>query len=179
MGGVLRENIDINNFWGDSKDSGRLRKDFGTGKISTKKFIKKGAKLLEISEREFLRKYKRAYNKPELNKEVFDIYKRIKVKKYLLSDTNPLHNKYEKDKYSHIFKIADKVFLSYKIGLRKDNIKTFKFIKQKIKTASGEILMIDDSINNLKNAKKLGMKTILFRDNKQLIKELKDLGVKI
>ena len=176
IGGVLRENIDLNDFWGDSKDSDKLRKGFGTGKISTKKFIKRGAKLLKISESKFLREYKRVYNKPELDKEVFDIYKRIKVKKYLLSDTNPLHNSYEKNKYDYIFKIANKVFLSYKIRLRKDNVKTFKIITQKIKTLPREILMIDDSLKNLKNAEKAGMNVLLFKNAKQLKQELRKSG---
>jgi len=179
IGGVLRENIELNDFWGASKNSDKLRKGFGTGKISTKKFIKKGAKLLKISESKFLREYKRVYDKPELDKEVFDIYKRIKVKKYLLSDTNPLHNSYEKNKYNHIFKIANKVFLSYKIRLRKDNVKTFKFIAQKIKTAPGETLMIDDSLKNLKNAKKAGMNILLFKNAKQLEQELRKFGISI
>jgi len=42
-----------------------------------------------------------------------------------------------------------------------------------------EAVFIDNRDWNIIPAKKLGMKTVLFRNNKQTFRELKKLGVKI
>ena len=34
IGGVLRENIDVKNFWKNRKESKKIRYDFGTGKLT-------------------------------------------------------------------------------------------------------------------------------------------------
>lgn len=177
IGGVLRNNIDVKRFWKSSKGSKRLREDFGTGKLSIKEFISKGSKLLNLSEEEFFKEYKKAYDNTRLNKKVFNIYKKIRLNKYLLSDTNPLHTNFEKKKYKKI--AAKKIFLSHNIGMRKNKVETFKFIIKKAKLNPEEVIMIDDEPKNLDNAKKLGMCTILFKNAKQLKKDLKKFGINI
>ena len=55
-----------------------------------------------------------------------------------------------------------------------------KRIKKKDKDMKNkEVLFIDNQEWNLKPARKLRMKTILFKDNKQFVKDLKKLGVSV
>lgn len=179
IGGVLRENIDIGDFWKNKKQSEKLRQDFGTGKLSIREFIRRASKLLDIPEKDFVREYKKAYGKLKLKIDVFKIFKEIKERKYFLTDTNPLHTMYEKKEYGQIFKKADMVFLSQKMGFRKNDIRAFRYVFKRIKFKPEETVIIDDSQGNLDNARKIGMKTILFKNAKQLKRDLKRLGINI
>jgi len=84
IGGVLIEDPSVNNFWKENPDSKELRELFGTGKISINLFISKGAKMLNMSKEKFLKKYKEVYLSVLIIKEVFDIYQRIQINKYIL-----------------------------------------------------------------------------------------------
>lgn len=179
IGGVLRENLKVKSFWKNKRGSRKLRHAFGTGKLSNKEFIKKGTKLLDLSEKEFLKQYKKAYSISKIKKNVFSILRKIKVKKYILSDNNAIYTSYEKKEHAEIFKEVDRAFLSQNIGMRKDKVQAFKFVIKRIKTKPEEAVMIDDENDNLKNARKLGMKTILFKNSRQLKKDLKKLGINI
>ena len=50
---------------------------------------------------------------------------------------------------------------------------------ERLKVKANECIYIDDREVNLEPAKKLGMKTILFRNAKQLKKELINYDIKI
>jgi len=174
IGGVLIDNPNIRNFWQKKKSSRKLRNEFGSGKLSKKEFIKRGAELLGMSQKKFLEGYKRAYLSMDLIKEGLDAYKKTKVNKYILSDTNPIHGDFLKKNFPQIFKKAKKVFLSYEIKLRKDRDKSepFKFLAKKLKINPEEILFIDDTSENLENAKKAGIKTVLCDNPKELKNKL-------
>ena len=73
----------------------------------------------------------------------------------------------------------DIVLVSCDVGLRKPNPKFYKLMLKKLKLSANKIVFIDNQTWNLPPAKRLGMKTILFKNNNQAIKELKRLGVKI
>ena len=174
IGGVLIDNPNIRNFWQNKKGSKQLRKEFGSGKLNKKEFIKRGSKLLGTSQKEFLKEYKRAYLSMDLIKEGLKAYKRTKVDKYILSDTNPIHGDFLKNNFPQIFKEAKKIFLSYEIRLRKDRdkLKSFKFLIKKLRINPEEILFIDDTSEILKNARKVGIKTILCDNPKELKNKL-------
>lgn len=53
IGGVLLEDPKVGEFWKGKKESKELRKKFGSGKISINDFIKKGSKILNISQKQF------------------------------------------------------------------------------------------------------------------------------
>jgi len=178
MGGVLRKDADVKGFWKGSIASKKLRIKFGTGLISVKEFVKKGAKLLNLTEKEFLKKYKKEYGKIKLKKDVFKIYKKIKLDKYILSDNNPIHHSFEKKKFNKIFKIAKKNFLSQEIGMRKNTKKIFKFVLKEIGVKPKETIMIDNRPDCLSYAKKSGLNTILFKNSNQLKKDLKKFNIK-
>jgi putative hydrolase of the HAD superfamily len=52
--------------------------------------------------------------------------------------------------------------------MRKPNPRIYKLLIKKMKLVPSEIIFIDNQIWNINPAKKIGMQTILFKNNKQL-----------
>ena len=179
IGGVLLENPLIGEFWKNKQGSKELRDKFGAGKLSQQEFIDKASKMLQIPEIKFIEEYGKAYFPIRKINKVFNIYKKLKLKKYLFSDTNPIHLEFIKKKYSEMFKLADNIFMSSRIGSRKNQLASYKHIITKLQFRPSQILLIDDKQDVLDLAWRLGMKTILFKNNKQLVKSLRKFGVKI
>jgi len=175
IGGVLVENPKYKEFWAKVKvkDSNKLRVLFGEGRISEKEFLRRGSEMMQISEKEFYRRYKKRYWTGKLMKEAFIIYKNIKIKKYIFSDTNPIHQRYLNSKFKRLFKLADKIFLNK----RKLYLSSYKHVLKEINEKPENIILIDDKISEIKKAKKLGIKTILFQNSNKLKSELKKLKV--
>ncbi len=76
-------------------------------------------------------------------------------------------------------KLFDSILYSFEIGICKPNREIYLKILQKLKKEPQNCLFIDDSIENVISAKKLGINTILFKTPEQLLKDLKKLGVEI
>lgn len=81
-----------------------------------------------------------------------------------------------KERYMEKF---DQVVISCDVGVRKPNPEIYKLTLKKLRFQAKNCLFIDNQSWNLTPAKKLGMKTILFKTNKQLFKQLEKLGVKV
>ena len=82
---------------------------------------------------------------------------------YLLSNTNVIHiNEIKKKigvkKYNRFYNLFNKVYYSHEIGLRKPNPEAFNIILNENDLNVNEVLFIDDSIQHIKTAKKLGIK---------------------
>ena len=69
----------------------------------------------------------------------------------------------------------DAVVVSCDVGLRKPNPKIYKLTLKKLGLKPAQTLFIDNQQWNLQPAKKLGMKTILFRNTSQAIDNTKKL----
>lgn len=179
LGGVLTYYTTghFKQFWNNAKGSKKLREEFGTGKISQKEFVERGARLLKISKKNFLANYKKLYFGEALNKPVFGIYKKMKLTKYILSDTNPISQRFRNQKFKKIYILAKKNFLSTQIKTRKSSAKTFNFMLKKIKLKKSEILFIDDLEEYIKISKSIKIPSILYQNPKQLELELKKFGV--
>jgi FMN phosphatase YigB (HAD superfamily) len=179
IGGVLFEDPDVGNFWGDTSGSKELRKEFGSGQISKEEFIKKGAKCLNIDEKSFMKKYQKTYLCPKKQiKESLEVYKKMKTDKYILSDTNPIFAEGTNDNEKEIYPFAKRVFLSHEIKLRKSDIQTFKFIIKEIGLNPNEILFIDNKEEYIRDAESLGIVGIHYQNPSKLKSDLKKLGIK-
>jgi len=118
--------------------------------------------------------YKEAYKRNKaLNQELMRLIKKLRkrVKVVCYTDANDLHFKAHKEQ--GILDLFDEKFASYKIKARKKNPKAFEKILKKLKLKPEEVLLIDNNPENIFSAKSLGIKTILFKSNKELVKELK------
>jgi len=113
-----------------------------------------------------------------INNELWDVLKEWKGKYRLglLSNNNPLFV----DRFRKLNKL-DAVFdfqiFSCEAKIRKPDPEIYKLLIKTAACSPDEIVFIDDKKKNLKPAKHLGIKTILFKDPVQLIEELKDLGI--
>jgi putative hydrolase of the HAD superfamily len=102
------------------------------------------------------------------------------IEKYpvaILSNTDELHHEYLINKFPWLSKI-DKWFVSYKMRKLKpdpsiylDVIKDFNGAKPK------ELIFIDDKKENIKGAKQVGLKSILFSSTSDVVRKLKKIKV--
>ena len=117
-------------------------------------------------------------DKPKLNKEIFKLAKKLKNKysTFLLSDnfkdmTKVIRRKIRLDNY------FDFVIFSNEIGLVKRKDKIYKITIEKLGCRPNECIIIDDKKENIKRARKLGVNGILFRNIKQVKKELTNFNI--
>ena len=61
--------------------------------------------------------------------------------------------------------------------VRKPDKEIFNLTLKKLKLNPQQVLFIDDKIENIQGAKKLGIPSILFKNNKDLIEQLTKRGV--
>ena len=113
------------------------------------------------------------------NRKLIKIIKKLNKKGYktaIFSDqTSFSYDAFEK---YNLDSIVDITLWSQKEGLRKPDMKFYKLLIKRLKLPAKNCLFVDNHDWNLIPAKKLGIKTILFEDNKQTINDLKSLGVK-
>ena len=142
------------------------------GKISKKKLLKTMSKNLKYPEKKLEKLYFKLYLKVfKKNKQLFKQAKKLRKLGYtvgILSDqwqlSKPAHAAKKDMRY------FDPVIISCDAKLRKPSDKSFKQILKKAKSRPSETLFIDNQEWNTLAASKLGIKTIQFKNNKQLFK---------
>jgi len=151
------------------------------GSISKRKVLSSLTKNLNMDskkiEKLYFKAYKKNFNQNKiLYKKAFEL-KKQGYKIAILSDQWHLSKEpVMLKKYSKKF---DEAIASCDVGMRKPNSKIYKLVLNKLKIKPFEAIFIDNQEWNIKPAKKLGLKTILFKDNQQCFKELKKLGVDV
>ena len=76
------------------------------------------------------------------------------------------------------WKIADafdEIFISAEMGIAKPDPEIYKMVLEKLDLAPEEIVFIDDFIENIESARKLGMHGIHFQNKDEAMAELKSL----
>jgi glucose-1-phosphatase len=103
-------------------------------------------------------------------KESIEELKRLKkkYKVFLLSNTNYIHfqsfNKTYKETIDGDFlSLFDKAYLSHEISHRKPNPEAYEYVLNENNLKPAEALFIDDSIQNIEAADKLGLKTVFLK----------------
>lgn len=150
------------------------------GKISKSRVLKELSKILDCSSKTIERVFKKAYvmSYPQ-NKELYKFVLGLKKKGYkiaILSDQWHISKEaIIKPSFSRNF---DPIVVSCDVGMKKPQPEIYKLILKKLKIPARNCVFIDNHSMNLDPAKKLGIRTILYKNNKQLFKQLKELGVK-
>ncbi len=149
------------------------------GKISKIKILKIISGNLNIYagklEKKIIESYRKLYRR---NDELYDFAFNLRKKGYkiaILSDQWHLSKNVFIDKKDA--KKFDAVVVSCDVGMRKPNPKIYKYTLKKLKLKAHETVFIDNRKWNTKAAKKSGIKSILFKSNKQAFRELKKLGI--
>ena len=97
----------------------------------------------------------------------------------LLSNTNELHINWVKENITSFdrFKSCfDQFYLSYEIGYRKPNADIFEFVLKNSQIKPEETLFIDDTLEHIQTAKKLGFNVWHLNEHQQDITELFEIN---
>jgi putative hydrolase of the HAD superfamily len=148
-----------------------------TGKMSEKEFLKKVLKLSrdEISLND-LREIIREENK--IDDEMVELLKKLNQKYFLVILNNEIKewNEYRIKK----FKLKDHFRLivsSCDVGFAKPTPEIYKILLNRLNMLPGEIIFIDNRLENLVPAENLGIKTHLFKDKEELINWFNIIGI--
>ena len=91
----------------------------------------------------------------------------------LLSNTNEIHYNFIEDYYRNQYKsrafssLFNKTYLSYQIGYRKPNREIFEYVLNDSSLNPSSTLFIDDSLEHIQTAKKMGIMAIHLNLHKQ------------
>ena len=158
----------------------KIFNDLEIGKTSEKEFIN-AVKLKTNNANE--NQIKHAWNKMLLNlpleKLIFIKSIMCNYQTFLLSNTNSIHISYFKNSLSEtewkLFESAfNKIYFSYKIGMRKPSVKIFEYVLKENHLKAKNVLFIDDSIQHINAAQKIGIVTHHLKDSEDLITILTD-----
>ncbi len=113
----------------------------------------------------------------DLPKQRLEILKKMKNthRTFLLSNTNEIHiiqfEKYLKQTFgiNDLSGYFEKMYLSYKIGMRKPDAEIFEYVLKQNNLNSSETLFIDDSIQHIEGAKKLGIQTYWLQKSETIV----------
>jgi putative hydrolase of the HAD superfamily len=174
---VAFEKLGVNDFntHYSQQQQNKLFDNLETGKISSKEFISKMLEILPHSSEEDIVD---AWNALLIGftKENLKLleYLSDKYKLYLLSNTNAIHiekiNSELQDLfgYTAVDEFFEKTYLSHEIGRRKPDVETFEWLLKDAGIKAEETLFIEDSIQHVESADKVGIKTVLWSSNKPI-----------
>jgi len=154
-----------------------------TGKISKQKFL---TELRKQTDNANIKLIEQAWNSMllDLPEERLELIKKLKsnYEIYLLSNTNTIHIEAFKKKLGNVkwlsfSNLFDKMYLSHDLGLRKPDVKIFKYILKEQKLKAEEVFFIDDSPQHISSAKKLGINCHHLLDNEDIIALFPDIAL--
>lgn len=150
------------------------------GRISAQKMIYCIAKELKVDKKELLKnwiKYKVKSIKKNVRLE--RVLKKLKKRYKVVSMSGVLDLHYKLCNKKGIYDVFDFNICSFRVGSNKPDIQIYKLLLKKLKLSPEEIVFIDDTKECLIPAKKRGIKTILYKNNSQLFRDLKKFKVEV
>ena len=146
------------------------------GKADSNLFWKRLADFLKIDEKTVRRDL---IDFSGFRHDVFELAKKLKVRYKLAILSNQIENWFEEIIEKHrMGEVFDVIVTSYGSRIAKPDIGIYNEVIRRLGVKPSECVFVDDLETNMSPAKKLGMKTILFKDTEQLKNDLKKLGVK-
>ncbi len=162
------------------KKQSKIFDDFEKGKISAEKFIFSIRQLVKVNIKEI--DFINAWNAMllEIPLERLEFIKKLKknFKIYLLSNTNEIHIKKFEEDLSNTNKLKDfqdcfdQIYYSSEMGMRKPDAECFLKVIQDHHLNAHETLFIDDTIQHVKGARKVGINAILLKKEVTIIQLL-------
>jgi len=171
----------------------KMRRRTSSGRISSKEFLEYIFETFYYSQKEkagtlpikkpnteyYLELWFNLYSQStELSVVMEEIIERLHRAGYtvsLMSNTFDVHAK--SNELNGFYDLFDHVFLSNEIGYLKPDLQKYKYVLDKLNTKPKKCIFIDDKIQNLEPARKLGMTVIKFESIQQFNKILDDLGI--
>lgn len=97
---------------------------------------------------------------------------------YVFSNSNPAHYLDWGPRYSGLLQSFRRVFLSFEMGMRKPEVRSFEFIAAEIGVSLPNILFFDDTEENVLAARALGMQAVQVCGNEDLRSALAELNLR-
>ncbi len=148
------------------------------GRMSKNEAIKMMAKDLNTNPKKLERLYRQVYKKNfKRNMPLYRFALKLKKQGYkisIISDIWPVAKEVLLDGRYNRF---NDIVTSCDVGVRKISPEIFKIALKRLHVNPKEAIFTDNQKWNLPAPKKLGMTTILFKNNRQFLKELKKLGI--
>ncbi|MFH0940934.1 MAG: HAD family phosphatase [Candidatus Omnitrophota bacterium] len=157
----------------------KLTKDFEEGRLKPRDFFRRLCRILGIKNISFDR-FVPIWNEIfSDNKPMAALLGALKKrhKLYLISNINKLHYDYIAGKFGRYIGLFDKCYLSYEVGFRKPHVDIYRKAMLGANVKPQECLYIDDRADLIKEAKKLGLRPILFKNVSDLKKQLRKMKV--
>jgi len=152
------------------------------GKISDEEFYKQTCELLQVcalNQQEFFDSFNSVL--AERNEEIIQLIRKVrymnKYKLILLSNINASHWEYLLDTKWDFIEYFDEFILSHQEKISKPNPKIFRLAIERAGCKPEEIVYVDDGLNNIKNAEKLGIMGIKYTTPNQLEAEFRRLQI--
>ena len=177
--GMLFDNSGtVSNKTKDKSNFSNLLRFYDMGKISVADFHEKINDHLdiELSFDEFIRASNDAIEAGDDGIESIVNSLSKKYKLAILSNTNPVHYEYIKEKYL-IIELFDHILLSYEMGAVKPDAAAYEKLMDATSMLPSQHLFIDDRIENINAAKEIGMDGIHYISIENLRMELKNRGI--
>lgn len=174
--------LNFKEFYSQKKQT-LLFDDFEKGKIKPEKFISsfKESENLKIKEIDFINAWNAMLLEIPIEKLQFIDGLKKDYKIILLSNTNEIHiKKFEDDlkknnMLEQFYKCFDKIYYSSRMGKRKPEENCFNQVLEENGLIAENTLFIDDSIQHIEGAKKVGVKTFLLEKNKSILDLVPDI----
>lgn len=150
------------------------------GEINSREFLNKLKKEFKYDKSvdDLITHWKELYKKAsDINFELLDMVEKLKknYKVYLFTDTIDVHDEYNRTR--NIYNRFHQVLKSFEEKISKTDIEAFDHLLKKINSLPEKCLFIDDNKGHVSRASRVGIKTILFKDMKKLLKSLRAFGI--
>ncbi|MEM3781622.1 MAG: HAD family phosphatase [Candidatus Micrarchaeaceae archaeon] len=156
----------------------RLLQLFEEARISKAEFCRSLAKSLGISQSR-VRWAETFEEQARINMQTIETIRMLKRRYVIAYFSNVDYSRYAHARkmlkpYASLF---DFKFASCVLRVAKPKARAFRIVLKRMGAKAEETLFIDDSAKNVLGASTAGLKSVLFKDNKQLRKDLHRLGV--
>jgi putative hydrolase of the HAD superfamily len=115
------------------------------------------------------------------NPEVCELIPMLKGRYRLLlgSNTNVIHARFFRRQFADVLGHFDNLVLSYEIGVRKPRPGFFEHCQRLSGSPAAQCLFIDDLTDNVRAAKNLGWRGIVYQPNNGLVQSLTEHGIAV
>jgi len=115
----------------------------------------------------------------KINTELLEIIKKLRKQYKVGVLTNLTPSRLLLDNHSGLYNYFDFAVLSHKERLKKPDPEFYKLALEKADVSPSEAVLVDDLERNIIAAEALGIKTVLYKDNQNLLEQLGKLGVEV
>lgn len=152
-------------------------KAYTRGEITSREFYKYAAESFNapVKYKDFCRYWNDIFWE---NEGMEDVLKRLKKNYplYLISNTNKLHFDHIKENFK-ILRHFKRTFPSHEVGHRKPDPEIYQKVLKAIKLKPEQTVFVDDIEKFVDGARAVGMYAVQFKTPKQLLRDLKKLGI--